>query len=107
MPKVEKSFIKVNTQVSIHYNKKPRKGFWPTHISLKGTHSGGIILCWVAAMHASTASAPHILYRILQHSFSAASLHTLPTTVNSFYCIVGFGTAKRHRLMAASTSPGK
>ena len=35
MPKVEKSFIKVNTQVSIHYNKKPRKGFWPTHMLAK------------------------------------------------------------------------
>ena len=35
MPRVERSFIKVNTNVSIHYKEKPRKGFWPTHMLSK------------------------------------------------------------------------
>ena len=58
-------------------------------------------------MHASTASAHPVLYRILQHSLSPARLANNSICVNSLNCIVDFGTAKRHRLRAASTSPGK
>ena len=41
-------------------------------------------------MHAIIASAPHTLYRILQHSLSTPLLHTLPTTVNSLNCTDSF-----------------
>ena len=86
-PKLQNSFIKFNTKVSIQGQQ--RKVAPPTtHIlSLKGSIQWGPLS---EAMYAIIASAPHTLYRILQHSWSAPLLHTLPTTVNSLNCIDSF-----------------